>query len=124
MKESLSAGHISRMFWEAVMKTGEVKLPIHPPTPTPPGVLAMSEQTKKERQSEPVAAQNVSSLRGINPSANKPPSEFRRSSAAPASTQHDSTASDHSRTECSHVAGGRGDKGKSGDENDKLLTHT
>lgn len=110
------------MFWEAVMKTGEVKLPIQPTPPAPPGVLAMSEQTKKQRQSEPVAAQNVSSLLSINLSENKPPSEFRHS-AAPASTQHDSTASDHLWTECSHVAEGRGDKGKSGDENNKLLTH-
>lgn len=75
------------MFWEAVMKTWEVKLPV-----PPPGVLAVSEQTKKERPSESVAAQNVFSLLlGSNLSENKPPSEFGHS-VAPASTQHDSTA--------------------------------
>lgn len=122
MKESLSAGHISRMFWEAVMKTGEVKLPIHPPGPSGgPRDVRANKEGEAGRAGR--TAQNVSSLLGINLSENKPPSEFHRS-AAPASTQHDSTASDHSRTECSHVAEGRGDKGKSGDENDKLLTHT
>lgn len=87
-------GCFGKRWW----KPGEVKLPV-----PPPGVLAVSEQTKKERQSESVAAQNVFSLLGINLSENKPPSEFRHS-AAPASTQHDSTASDRSRWECSHVA--------------------
>lgn len=86
MKGSLSAGHISWMFWEAVMKTGEVRRPIPPPR-----VLAVSEQTKKERESEPGAVQNVFSLLCINLGEKKPPSEFSHS-AAPASTQHDSRA--------------------------------
>lgn len=60
MKGSLSAGHILRMFWEAVMETGEVR------------VLGVSEQ--RERDREPVAVQNVFSLLCINLSENKPPS--------------------------------------------------
>lgn len=56
------------MFWEAVMKTGEVRWPIPPPR-----VLAVSEQTKKERESEPGAVQNVFSLLCINLSENKLP---------------------------------------------------
>lgn len=92
-------GCFGKRWW----KPGEVKLPV-----PPPGVLAVSEQTKKERQSELVAAQNVFSLLlGMNLSENKPPSEFGHS-AAPASTQHDSAASEQSHWESSHVAkGGR-----------------
>lgn len=67
MKGSLSAGHILRMFWEAVMEMGEVRRPIPPSR-----VLGVSEQREKDR--EPVAVQNVSSLLCMNLSENKPPS--------------------------------------------------
>ncbi len=44
---SLSAGHISWMFWEAVMEMGEVRRP----TP-PPRVFVVSEQRNRERERE------------------------------------------------------------------------
>lgn len=88
-------GCFGKRWW----KPGEVKLPV-----PPPGVLAVSEQTKKERQSESAAAQNVFSLLlDIYLSENKPPSEFRRT-AASAAPQQGSMASERSHGECSHVA--------------------
>lgn len=96
------------------METGEVRRPVPPPR-----VLAVLEQRKREREREPVAVQNVFSLLCINLSENKPPSEFSRN-AAPASTQVDIGPLTGERLPC----GGRGDKRKREDENDKLLTHT
>lgn len=55
VKGRLSAGHISWMFWEAVMETGEVRQPI-----PSSGVLAVSEQ--KTEEGELATVQNVFSL--------------------------------------------------------------
>lgn len=60
VKGSLSAGHISWMFWEAVMETGEVRRPVPPPR-----VLAVLEQRKRERERESLLQYRMSSACSI-----------------------------------------------------------
>lgn len=70
-RESFSWTHFTNVLGSGDENPGRFNCPV-----PPPGVLAVSEQTKKEKQSESVAAQNVFSLLGVDLRENKPPSEF------------------------------------------------
>lgn len=83
MKGSLSVGQISWMFWEALMETGEVRLPIPPSE-----VLGRAKRERKREGARACRVQNVFTQLCIKLSENKPSLAFTHS-AVPASKQVD-----------------------------------